>query len=126
MKSMNYYLVGAGLILAVLLYSFITNGIGFTSDYKFLFRKIYSQENTFFSTPKPGYELTPLIQGEIYKPNYFYLPALNQYLVKSSIEFTNEIDPETGWSHRRKPTKRYVLLDHNGQIKASVDTDINF
>ena len=126
MKSMNYYLVGAGLVLAILLYSFITNGIGFTSGYKFLFRKIYSQENTFFSRSKPVYELTPLIQADIYKPNYFYLPALDQYLVKSSIEFTSEIDPETGWSHRRKSTKRYVLLNNHGQIKDSFDTDINF
>jgi len=126
MKSMNYYLVGAGLVLAILLYSFITNGIGFTSDYKFLFRKIYSQENTFFSTPKPGYELTPLIQGDICKPNYFYLPASNQYLVKSSLEFEDEIDTENGWKNRRKATRRYILLDHNGKIKKSIDTNISF
>jgi Leucine rich repeat len=126
MKSMNYYIIGACLIFAILLYSFVTNAIGFSSDHKFLFRKIYSQETDVYPMRKSIYELTPLIQGEIYRPNYFYLPERNQYLIKSSIDFPNEMDTETGWSDRLHPTKRYLLLNHQGQVQASFDTLINF
>jgi hypothetical protein len=125
-KSMKYYIVSAGLVFAVLFYSFITNAIGFTSDYKFLFRKIYSQEQKISPTRKPIFELTPLIQGDIYKPNYFYLPDRNQYLVKSSVEFADEMDTETGWPDRQKPTRRYLLLNHEAQVLESFDTDIYF
>lgn len=126
MKSMNYYIIGACLIFAVFFYSFVTNAIGFSSDHKFLFRKIYSQETDVYPMRKSIYELTPLIQGEIYRPNYFYWPERNQYLVKSSIDFPNEMDTETGWSDRPHPTKRYLLLNHQGQVQASFDTLINF
>jgi hypothetical protein len=126
MKTMNYYIVGTCLILVILFYSFVTNAIGFGSDYKFLFRKIYSQESKISSAKKPVHDLTPLIQGSIYKPNYFYLPERNQYLVKSSIEFPSEMDTDTGWSDSRKPTRRYLLLNHLGQVKNSFDTDTYF
>lgn len=123
---MNYYFIGACLILAILFYSFVTNAIGFGSGYKFLFRKIYSEEGSIFSAKKTVRELTPLIQGGIYKPNYFYLPERNQYLVKSSIEFPSEMDVDTGWSDSPKPTKRYLLLNHLGQVKDSLDTETYF
>ncbi|MES2824834.1 MAG: leucine-rich repeat domain-containing protein [Pseudomonadota bacterium] len=123
---MKFYIVSAGLVFAILFYSFITNAIGFTSDYKFLFRKIYSQENKVYPTRKSVYELAPLIQGSIYKPNYFYLPDRNQYLVKSSVEFADEMDTEAGWSYSRKPTWRYLLLNHQGQVQESFDTEIYF
>ena len=93
---------------------------------KFLFRKIYTEDANVYPTRKFLYELTPLVQGEIYKPNYFYLPERNQYLIKTSIDFPDVMDTETGWSDRRQPTKRYLLLNYQGQVQTSFDTLINF
>lgn len=127
MKIMNPVLFwGLAAILLLIVFSFITNAIGFSSGHKFVFRKIYSQDVNVYPTRKSIYELTPLLQGKLYRPNYFYWPERNQYLVKSDIEFQDEMDTEMGWSERRNPTKRYLLLDHQGKVQANFDTEINF
>ena len=126
MKPMNYYLIGACLLLVVVFYWFVTNAFSFSSGHKFLFRKIYSEDASVYPTRKSVYELTPLIQGNIYRPNYFYWPERNQYLIKTYIEFENEMDMESGWSDRKHPVHRYLLINHQGKMEASFDTNVNF
>lgn len=126
MKTMNYYFLGACILLGIVFFSFVTNAIGFSSGHKFLFRKIYSDDMDVYPSRKYRYEFTPLIQGQVYRPNYFYWPERNQYLIKTYLEFENVMDTETGWSDRKHPVHRYLLIDHQGKVQSSFDTDVNF
>lgn len=126
MKVMNYYIFGVCVLLLVVCYSFATDAFSFSSGHKFLFRKIYSDDMDVYPSRKYRYELTPLIQEKVYRPNYFYWPERNQYLIKTYLEFENVMDTETGWSDRKHPVHRYLLIDHQGKVQSSFDTDVNF
>lgn len=95
--------------------------------YKFLFRNtIFSSGTDVYPTRKGFYELAPVMRGRVYMPNYFFLPERNQYLVKSSLEFSQISRHDPYAPPGKKPVRRHVLLDAKGRILSSLDTDVNF
>lgn len=114
-------------ILAVIIFSLAKSAFADVEKYKFLFRDtIYSHKPDVYPSRKADYELAPVMRGRLYRPNYFFLPDRKQYLVRSSIEFPDLMNFDTGGREAAQSTKRYVLLDDAGQLLRRFDTNINF
>jgi Leucine rich repeat len=119
-KMMWIVYLGLGIIIV----NFASQFLITAGEYKFLFRKIYSQDLNVYPGRKSSYELAPVIKGRVYQPNYFYWPERKQYLVKGSVESPSQMDTDSGHSENKDSPGLYVLLDEKGHHLASFDTKI--
>lgn len=124
------YMAGIMMICVIaLVYLFLKMDSPFLAlgRYKFLFRNTtYSDSADVYPTRKGIYELAPVMRGRAYRPNYFFLPERNQYLVRSRLEFPRipRFDPYA--PAVKESVTRHVLLNEQGQVLRSLDTKINF
>jgi hypothetical protein len=85
--------------------------------YTYLFR------NVILSKSK-NFELAPVLRGRVYYPRYFYIPALNQYMVYSDLD---ETGPFKIYEHTSKSEgKAYALLDDKGTNVITFETPLRF
>ncbi len=84
------------LALGVIIVIFAGQFLIAPGEYKFLFRKIYSQDPIVYPGQESPYELAPVIKGRVYQPNYFYWPERKQYLVNGSVESPSQMNTESG------------------------------
>lgn len=127
MKAMSVPTAIGLVILAIIFFSSVANAFTDFDKYKFLFRNtIYSDTLDLYPVRKAIYEMAPVMRGKVSRPNYFFLPERNQYLVGSSIRLPDLTKVEMDRLSGPRPSHRYVLLDGAGQLLRSFDTDINF